>query len=696
MLLPHKNGFRLWWVGVLGVFTLALVIPVVKCEEHEETDVVVEARKVQFDPTLVEVNQGHVRGVREEAFNGKEFYSFRGIPFAKPPLGHLRFQPPQDPDMWEEVLVGDKDPPICAQLDLVSLISHGTPEFVGAEDCLYLNVFSPMPQVDDTALLPVMVFIHGGAFQHGAASEYQPYALMAKDIVLVVIQYRLNTLGFLSTEDDEAPGNMGILDQVAALSWVQKNVVGFRGNPLQITIFGESAGAASVHFQLLSHASLGFFHRAILQSGNALTSWSHTTNHRQVAYHMAKLLKCGTSSEVETPEKCEMDEENPFQYESCVVDQLPTSAVLECLRQAPVQPLVELTVMFYQLGTFPLLMSPRVDKNILMKDPFQLVKEGRSKKVDIMIGVTKDEGSIWSKQIFANEGMRSALRFKFEEKAPLLLDFGVGDVAPINQSVSIFDFYVGNADFDIESLDNLTAMLGDRFIWYPIDSLTHYLARDEVAQRKGKKLYVYQFDYLSKTRKPSFFDYGFGKHYTAHAEELVYLFDTPYGHPWFPSPLETEADIAVRDAMVEMWTNFARTGNPTPDHHPTEWPVYTKDAPNLLHIDSNFRIGDANSKKEIRDFWRQLPLKMNLVLFPEAVTNLEFSETTDKTSIDENKQENSPAGSQDDTSETSDAKTDQNADPEENDVKDGHVEETREEVSSTKNDAQEENPKDEL
>ncbi|KAA0200390.1 Carboxylesterase, partial [Hyalella azteca] len=210
-----------------------------------------------FDPTLVTVAQGQIRGYKESASNGKEFYSFRGIPYAKPPLGDLRFEPPQEPESWEGVLLAVEDPPSCPQIDMVAVYSGGGPTYKGDEDCLFLNVFSPMPNVDDSSLIPVMVFIHGGAYQRGNAAEYQPYALMSKDIVLVVIQYRVSTLGFLSTEDDVAPGNMGILDQTAALSWVQRNAPSFKGNPLQITIFGESAGGASVHLQMLSHASLG-------------------------------------------------------------------------------------------------------------------------------------------------------------------------------------------------------------------------------------------------------------------------------------------------------------------------------------------------------------------------------------------------------------------------------------------------------
>ncbi|KAA0200396.1 Esterase B1, partial [Hyalella azteca] len=548
-----------------------------------------------FDPTLVTVAQGQIRGYKESASNGKEFYSFRGIPYAKPPVEDLRFEPPQDAEGWQGVLVAEKDPPACPQLDMMAMLAEGRINYIGDEDCLFLNVFSPMPNENDSSLLPVMVFIHGGGYICGRASEYQPYALMSKDIVLVVIQYRLSTLGFLSTEDDVAPGNMGILDQTAALSW--------------ITIFGESAGGASVHLQMLSHASLGLFHRAIIQSGTAISSWAVAPNHREVAYHMAKLLDCGTSSNIEPKMKCTRDENNPFLYESCLVDQLPSSAVLKCLKAAPAQTLVELYAAFEKIGSFPFLMAPRVHENLLMEDPLQLVKEHRSKKIDIML------------VIFLDEALRSKLKSQFSKAAPVQLDLGEGDVAPLNLTVQLFDRYVGNAEFELESLDDLTALLGDRLMWYPSDSLAHYLASDPGSPHRGKKLFVYEFAYLSKTRENSLFDSVIKNRYVNHGDDLIYLFSGPSDHPWLGQELKSAEDLAMRDLMVDLWTNFAITGNPTPDGHPAEWRPYTPDAPHVFIIDERPAMDESDPKKELREFWRQLPLKINLVLFPESVSN---------------------------------------------------------------------------
>ncbi|XP_047736763.1 esterase E4-like isoform X2 [Hyalella azteca] len=620
-----KNFLKFTSKSRTAVIVLLISLAIhINCEELiEETGIATETPDIPpFDPTLVTVAQGQIRGNKEIASYGKEFYSFRGIPYAKSPVDDLRFEPPQDAEGWQGVLVAEKDPPACPQLDMMAMLAEGRINYIGDEDCLFLNVFSPMPNENDSSLLPVMVFIHGGGYICGRASEYQPYALMSKDIVLVVIQYRLSTLGFLSTEDDVAPGNMGILDQIAALSWVQRNAPSFKGNPLQITIFGESAGGASVHLQMLSHASLGFFHRAIIQSGTAISSWAVAPNHREVAYHMAKLLDCGTSSNIEPKMNCTLDENDPFLYESCLVDQLPSSAVIKCLKAAPAQLLVELSSVFWQVGSFPLMMAPRVDENLLMKDPLQLVKEHRSKKIDIMLGVTKDEGSIWSKSIFLNEALRSKLRFQFTGAAPVLLDLGEGDVAPLNLTIKLFDRYVGNADFEIGSLDNLTALLGDRLMWYPSDSLAHYLASDPVSPRRGKKLFVYEFAYLSKTRGDSIYDKGIKKRYVHHTEDLIYLFSGPSDHPWLGPALTSAEDLEMRDLMVDMWTNFAITGNPTPDGHPVEWRPYTPDAPHHLVIDQIPAMDESDPKKELREFWRQLPLRMNLVLFPDSVTNL--------------------------------------------------------------------------
>uniref|UniRef100_A0A671N1P5 Carboxylic ester hydrolase n=1 Tax=Sinocyclocheilus anshuiensis TaxID=1608454 RepID=A0A671N1P5_9TELE len=200
--------------------------------------------------------------------------SYLGVPFAKPPVGPLRLVRPQPAEKWDGVRDATKQPPMCIQDRQSSVIEL---EFLAmdveipevSEYCLYLNIYTPVKPGED-AKLPVMVWIHGGGLSLGSASVYDGSVLSAyHDVVVVLIQYRLGLLGFFSTGDEHAPGNYGLLDQVAALQWVQENIYSFGGDPGSVTIFGESAGGISVSTLILSPLASGLFHRAIAESGTA-------------------------------------------------------------------------------------------------------------------------------------------------------------------------------------------------------------------------------------------------------------------------------------------------------------------------------------------------------------------------------------------------------------------------------------------
>nr|XP_034378509.1 pyrethroid hydrolase Ces2a-like isoform X3 [Arvicanthis niloticus] len=217
---------------------------------------------------------GQVRGSFVHVKDTKSgVHAFLGIPFAKPPVGPLRFAPPEDPEPWSGVRDGTLQPAMCLQTDMMNL--EGVEEMrmtllPMSEDCLYLNIYTPA-HAQEGSNLPVMVWIHGGALVIGSASMNDASTLAAnEEIVIVSIQYRLGILGFFSTGDQHARGNWGYLDQVAALRWVQKNIAYFGGNRDRVTIFGVSAGGTSVSSHVVSPMSQGLFHGAIMQSGVAL------------------------------------------------------------------------------------------------------------------------------------------------------------------------------------------------------------------------------------------------------------------------------------------------------------------------------------------------------------------------------------------------------------------------------------------
>ncbi|KAL1396196.1 hypothetical protein pipiens_001254 [Culex pipiens pipiens] len=213
-----------------------------------------------------------------EGYQAGPFNAFIGIPYAKPPTEELRFSNPVRNEPWKRGIVynATEDKPMCVQKN--DLLPNA--KVSGEEDCLYLNVYQPMVHSSSKTPLPVMVYIHGGGFFAGGASPSiigPEYFMDTRRVILVTFQYRLGVFGFLSTGDEVAPGNFGLKDQVMALRWVKHNIASFGGNPDLVTIFGQSAGGASVHMHMISPMSDGLFSRAIVMSGNAIAPWNIPT-----------------------------------------------------------------------------------------------------------------------------------------------------------------------------------------------------------------------------------------------------------------------------------------------------------------------------------------------------------------------------------------------------------------------------------
>ena len=215
---------------------------------------------------------GRVQGVEGETSRGSPYVRFNRVPYAEAPVGPLRLRDPVAKLPWQRVLDGGAATPKCPQVDLL------TGNATGQEDCLFLNIYTPrLPNLGafSRSLKPVMLWIHGGGFTLGDATELtNPELLIDEDVVFVALQYRLGLLGWLARENDPVlPGNLGLKDQQEAMRWVQSNIAFFGGDPRKVTIFGESAGAISAHLHILSPAARNLFRAAILQSGTALMAY---------------------------------------------------------------------------------------------------------------------------------------------------------------------------------------------------------------------------------------------------------------------------------------------------------------------------------------------------------------------------------------------------------------------------------------
>ncbi|XP_034941698.1 juvenile hormone esterase-like [Chelonus insularis] len=221
---------------------------------------------------IVETDKGKVRGEILTTVQSYQKYSaFKGIPYATPPIGYgRRFRRPVEAQPWEGVLDALNDPIPCAQIDAQTL------RYMGDEDCLYLNVYTPELNFKKPKSRAVMVWIHEGAFMFGyvRTSRYGPDFLIEKDVVLVAMNYRLSIFGFFTFRPTYFDSNNGLRDQALALKWVQKNIHKFGGDPTKVTIFGESAGGSSVEYHRLSPISQGLFRASISMSGSAMHEWA--------------------------------------------------------------------------------------------------------------------------------------------------------------------------------------------------------------------------------------------------------------------------------------------------------------------------------------------------------------------------------------------------------------------------------------
>ncbi|XP_042871788.1 cholinesterase 2-like isoform X2 [Penaeus japonicus] len=547
---------------------------------------------------LVTVAEGRVSGITETSTKGKEFLSYYGLPFAKPPVGELRLKDPVKAERWDGVRDGSQRPSSCLHVPLpysVMGVMRTPEELLGEEDCLYLNVFSPKEK-KPSEKLPVMVWIHGGSFLAGSSHEYLPHVLMNHDIVLVVLQYRLGILGFLSTEDEVIPGNFGLKDQTLALHWVQDNIHHFGGDAARVTIFGESAGGASVHFHLLSPKSKGLFHRAIMQSGSAMAPWAHREQHRLVAEEVSRAVGC--------PEGLGSSQD-----------------ILACLQKAEGRSLATRFQDFMNWFLLPLVTVPRVDGDFLPDLPARLMRDGDFNHVDLMAGITREDGAFITNPMLVRKDLFPALRNNFSTIGPLSLMVGPEVQDTVAYSTKVFQHYLGSLNIDRAHIEEITKLSTDYSFAIPHDLTTLYHSRVP-----GLTTFRYELVHRSQLSMGDFFNADRGRNWVPHGDDLYYLFA---GGPLLvrrhladrPTDLQSHEDLRLRDVITATWTNFAATGNPTPDDSlGFKWEAATEDDLRYLALDPSPTM-EADQRQKARGFYASLPTKVNLILNPERIVS---------------------------------------------------------------------------
>ena len=437
---------------------------------------------------------GAVRGQAVAA--GEEFL---GIPYAAPPVGALRWQPPRPAAPWHGTRAATAYAPHCPQP--AGAFGRGST----TEDCLYLNVFTPAGARGKH--LPVMVWVHGGSLRTGESDDYNPAGLVRDGVVVVTINYRLGALGFLAdaalaSRPGGQAGNYGLMDQQAALRWVQRNIGGFGGDPGDVTLFGESAGGLSTLAQLVSPGARGLFQRAIVESGTYQLTQQSLAAAEAAGQAFAAKAGCASTS---------------------------TAA---CLRRLPVS-----TILADEDATG---YTPDVDGAVLTQSIKTALARGQFNRVPVVIGTNHDEYRLFVAGIQLLGGRVTAANYQTKIASTL------GVSAAIAGAIA--------AQYPLSRYPSPPVALGA--VGTDAIFACHALTADQLLARYVPT-YAYEFN---DENAPEFFLPPVGFPYgAAHASELPYLFSqTAVAHPDGFSA----AQLQLAAAMKQDWTDLAKTGVP--------------------------------------------------------------------------------------------------------------------------------------
>ncbi|XP_015175882.1 PREDICTED: cholinesterase 1-like [Polistes dominula] len=519
----------------------------------------------------VEIPQGPLKGLKTQTvWHNMPYYSFKGIPYAKPNVGVDKFRMPEPADSWEGVYDATKHRSTCPFFCMLKQ------DLLGDEDCLYLNVYTP--EMNKDARKAVMVWIHGGSWNAGFGDDaiYGPDFLVEQDVVVVTFNYRLGALGFLNTGDEHAPGNAGMKDQVMALMWVKDNIHYFGGCPNRVTIFGQSSGGASVQYHMMSPMSEGLFNNVIAQSGAILNPWAIEYKPKEMAFKLGEKLGISTQDTGELIKKLA-----EFSAKDIVT---ATKEMMNDINTANGHLQVFVPSVEYDFG----------QDVFLTTDPWTLIKTGKIADVPIMGGVTLEEASF-----FAELMLPHADHFNNQFEVFLPDDLNVTDPTQRKQlGESIKEFYFHGKDISKDTLKEFTQMLTDAYFTagaaFSLNFITH---------RNTAPVYQYIFEYEAP--------FGIMKNVVnsekgiAHGDELGYEF---YSNIFKNLPKSGSPEEKMTRIITKLWTNFAKDGNPTSklDEDITiNWEPKNKEICKYIHINQDLKM-DAHLLGDRVPLWAEL------------------------------------------------------------------------------------------
>lgn len=482
---------------------------------------------------ILNTKLGKIQGYLEDTI---EIY--KGIPYAKPPIGNLRFQEPQPKDRWDEIIDCTQFGPIAPQHQ------HDDPkiELHEDEDCLYLNIWTP---ASDNKKRPVMVWIHGGGFFIGAGSRPRSDGIKLAsygNVVVVSFNYRIGALGFLNLPG--IPPNLGIQDQILALKWIKENIEAFGGNSDNITIFGESAGGQSVAILLTIPSSKGFFHRAIIQSGNA-----NPKNFEQ---------KRSIEGAKEFIAKLDIDKEN--------VDEL---------RSVPLEKIIatQKKIVGGILNVKSSPFWPWMDGKIIPEQPIEIIRKGDNHQVPVMIGYNENELGFLSEILNNSNIVKKKVILKFVRSS---IQKDIMSKEDLEKLIVLYR-EIFKKRYPDNSMLFWSEILSDSMFKIPI------VRQLEAHAINQSNIYCYVFSYKS----PKF---GFA----LHTFEIPFVFNTIDKNDLADGAAEiSDESKKLTKIMMDTWISFARKGNPNNEKIP-KWPEYNLEKRIIMKLSVNPEIIETN------------------------------------------------------------------------------------------------------
>ncbi|XP_034950414.1 esterase FE4-like [Chelonus insularis] len=535
----------------------------------------------------VEVNVscdlGRVRGSEMTSRLGRKIYAFRGVRYAEPPVDDLRFKTPVPVKPWTVTFDATQEGPMCPQ---PKDPNRNDPM---SEDCLRLNIYTTQLPTRNSILKPVIVFIHPGAFvvSSGQSLMWGPEYFLDKDIVLVTVNYRLASLGFMSTGDEYAPGNLGLKDQVIALRFIRDNIASFGGDPNSVTITGYSAGAWCVSAHLVSPMSQGLFHRVISMSGAIIFQTDAPSHQKHLAEKQARFLNCSTES---------------------------SKAIIDCLKTKPAQEIADTLSMFAESnGYLGLQWRPVVEPDLpglerfLPAQPVDLIRQRKFAQVPLIVGVTKDEfaGFLAGAIEQAEKGNTSIFdnySANWTQLAPFIAGYERDTPRSLEISREFKRFYLNDEPVSLKNIQRLGQLNSDGAVIFGVHRLANL-----ISQYSNQPVYYYKFAYQGR------FSYFTWSNKTAlgvcHQDDLQYLFFIKALFPFFDS---NAPEVPMVEKMTSMWANFAYTGQPIPQDKKefagVSWTPLTPENKAYMEIDSEMTMKRGLYQDRMEEWEKLFPL----------------------------------------------------------------------------------------